>query len=251
MTDTWGLGRYAAIADRLRPAAHTLVDAVDARQGLHLLDLAAGEGNCALEAARRGARVTAVDASPAMVATGRAATGDLPVEWVEADARTLPLGDAEAGAAVSSFGVIFVPDPEAAVAEVARVLRPGAPLAVATWVPDGVVSATTRVFQRHVGPPPHDVYQWGREDRVRELLAGDFTDVRVEVRPLPWPAESAEDAVAWMAANSPQHVHAFRTMGDAAPGVQAEMAAVIREHLGDADPRAMTLPWLLVTARRR
>lgn len=251
MTDTWGLGRYVAIAERLRPAAHALVDAVGAREGLHVLDLAAGQGNCALEAARRGARVTAVDASPAMVATGRAATGDLPVEWVEADARTLPLGDAEAAAAVSSFGLIFVPEPGAAVAELARVLRPGAPLAVATWVPDGPVSATARVFADRFGPPPHDVYQWGREERVHDLLDGGFTDVRVEIRPLPWPAASPEDAVAWMAANSPQHVAGFAALGAAAGDVRREMAAVIAEQLDGADARSMVLPWYLVTARRR
>lgn len=251
MTDTWGLGRYAAIAERLRPAAHALVDAVDAGPGVHLLDLAAGQGNAALEAARRGASVTAVDASPAMIATGRAATGDLPISWTEADARTLPLGDAEIEAAVSSFGLIFVPEPEAAVAELARVLRPGAPLAVSTWLPEGPVSATSRVFVDRLGPPPHDVYQWGSEERVRELLDALFADVRVELRPLPWPAGSPEDAVAWMAANSPQHIAAFAALGEQAGDARREMAAVIAEQLGDVDPRAMTLPWYLVTARRR
>lgn len=251
MTDTWGLGRYAAIAGRLQPAAHALVDAVGAGEGLHVLDLAAGQGNCALEAARRGARVTAVDASPAMVATGRAATGDLPVEWVEADARTLPLGDAEAAAAVSSFGLIFVPDPETAVAELGRVLRPGAPLALSTWLPDGPVSATARVFVDRLGPPPYDVFQWGREERVRALLDAGFTDVRVELRPLPWPAESPEDAVAWMVANSPQHVAGFAALGESAAEARRAMAAVIAEELDGADPRSMTLPWYLVTARRR
>ncbi len=250
--DSWALGRYAEIAARLRPAAHALVDAVGAGPGVRLLDLAAGQGNCALEAARRGAAVTAVDSSPAMVAAGRTATpADADVAWVEADARAVHAPDADFDAGVSSFGVIFVPEPEAAVAELARVLRPGARLALAVWTPAGALSATFPVFEAHLGPAPHDVRQWGRPERLHPLLDGAFEAVRVEERELPWPAGSPVEAVDWMAANSPQHVAAFAAMGAAAERARAEMAAIIERELGGADPRDLALPWHLVTAVRR
>lgn len=252
MTDTWGLGRYAEIAARLRPAAHALVDAVGAGPGVRLLDLAAGQGNCALEAARRGAAVTAVDSSPAMVAAGRAATpAGAEVAWVEADARAVPAPGAAFDAAVSSFGVIFVPEPEAAVAELARVLRPGGALALAVWTPGGALSATFGVFEAHFGPAPHDVRLWGRTERLHALLDDAFDAVRVEERTLPWPAGSPVEAVDWLATNSPQHVAAFAAIGEAAEEARADMAAIIERELGGEDPRDLTLPWRLVSALRQ
>jgi len=240
VSDVWALGRYSAIADRLRPAAHALVDAVDAGPGLSLVDVAAGQGNCAVEAARRGALVTAVDVSPAMVAAGREATpAGVAIDWVEADARAMPVPDATFAAAVSSFGVIFVDDPEAAVAELARVLRPGGVVALAVWTPHGPLSATFEAFAPHFGPPPHDIRQWGRPQRVHELLAGAFADVELEERALPWPSQSPTEAVDWLATHSPQHVAAFTALGDAAPGVREHMAEIVARELGHTAPRDM------------
>ena len=120
----WGLADYPGLADRLAPAAALLADLVQPGDP-RVLDLAAGTGNVAMRAARRGAAVTAADLSPRMVELGRARTAGLDVGWQVADAGDLPFENAAFDAVLSAFGIIFAPVPAAALAQARRVLASG------------------------------------------------------------------------------------------------------------------------------
>src|SRR5215211_7968128 len=115
--DLWGLADYTGFAERLAPAAHALVDAAGPLDGRRVLDLAAGNGNVAVLAAAAGAQVTASDSSPRMVEMGRERT-DGSARWLQADVQDLPLPDGSIDVLLSSFGLIFAPNPELAVAQV-------------------------------------------------------------------------------------------------------------------------------------
>jgi SAM-dependent methyltransferase len=194
--DVWALGDYAAIAERLEPAADTVVEAAGDVAGREWLDVAAGTGNVAVRAARAGARVTATDLSPGLVAQGRRRTADegLDVAWGVADAQDLPVANATYDVVSSVFGAIFAPDHDRVAAELHRVLRPGGMLVMTGWTPTGAAQAVNDVMAKAFGPPPGaPMTDWGVEARVREKLSA-FGDVRIETRTLEWGFDSAEHA---------------------------------------------------------
>jgi 2-polyprenyl-6-hydroxyphenyl methylase/3-demethylubiquinone-9 3-methyltransferase len=140
-----------------------------------VLDVAAGTGNVALRAAEAGAEVVAVDLTPESLAAGRreAEARGLAIEWVEADAQSLPFGDAGFDVVTSSVGVMFAPDHRAAAGELLRVCRPGGTIGVISYTPDGGVGEFFEVFARYAPAPPVDALPpvlWGEEEHVRALF---------------------------------------------------------------------------------
>ncbi|MFB3739478.1 MAG: class I SAM-dependent methyltransferase, partial [Candidatus Velamenicoccus archaeovorus] len=135
----WGLADYRPIARAIFPDAVALVEACGIRPGMAVLDVAAGTGNLAVAAARRGARVVACDFSPRMVEWGKARTAeeDLAVEWHVADAEALPFEDGRFDVVGSAFGAMFAPRPDVAAAELFRVAKGGGLVAMANWTPEG------------------------------------------------------------------------------------------------------------------
>jgi len=179
---TWSSGDYAVLGSTLQIVGESLCEAVDVSAGSLVLDVAAGNGNAALAAARRGGEVTASDYVEALLdqAGRRAAADGLRLETRVADAEDLPFGDDSFDFVLSTFGVMFTPNPERAAAELIRVCRPGGRIGLANWTPDGFVGRMFGIVGRHV-PPPAGVpspLAWGTEGRLHEL----FDDVaRVEV----------------------------------------------------------------------
>ena len=152
---TWASGDYAVIGVTLQIVGETLAEAADVRAGERVLDVAAGNGNATLAAARRFAEVTSSDYVPALLEKGRrrAEAEGLAVTFVTADAEALPFADAGFDLALSSFGVMFTPDHRRAAAELLRVVRPGGRIALACWTPEGFLGALFRAIGRHVPPP--------------------------------------------------------------------------------------------------
>ena len=146
----WGKGTYETTAADLRPAAHELVTAAAIRPGEHVLDVGAGTGNVALLAADLGARVTAVEPAARLreVIAETAGARDLTV--VDGTAADIPLPDSSVDVALSNFGIIFAPDPAAAVAELARVAKPASRILLTSWLPGvmgklvGIVAGAVR-----------------------------------------------------------------------------------------------------------
>lgn len=246
MRRVWGLADYTALAERLDPAAERLAACV---AGGPVLDLAAGTGNVAVRVVAAGHEVTAADLSPRMVELGRARTAGTAVEWVEADAAALPFPDRAFGTVLSAFGMIFAPDPAAALAQVRRVLVPGGRLALTAWPADGWMARMTGAMRRFVPPAAGvaDVLDWGRPEVVRGWLeAAGFVDVELTGATLPWHFDSPAAMSAFLREHSPTHAAAAARLGDAAP----EMIAAVEATAGAPDRTVrIEAEYLLITTR--
>jgi SAM-dependent methyltransferase len=172
----WATGDYAVIGTTLQIVGERLAEAVDLCAGERVLDVAAGNGNATLAAARRFADVTSTDYVPALLERGRerAQADRLTVAFQTADAEDLPFDDGSFDVVLSTFGVMFTPDQEKAAAELSRVTRPGGRIGLANWTPEGFIGQLFRTIGRHV-PPPAGVKSpalWGSEARLAELFPG-------------------------------------------------------------------------------
>ena len=150
----------------------TLCEALDLRAGERVLDVASGNGNATLAAARRGCDVVSTDYVGALLERGRARASaeGLAVRFEEADAENLPYTDASFAVVLSTFGVMFTPDQQRAADELARVCRPGGKIGLANWTPSGFIGELFKLIGRYV-PPPAGVKPpllWGTEERLRE-----------------------------------------------------------------------------------
>lgn len=175
----FSMGDYSKIALRLEAASKRLVADCRLEPGDRVLDVAAGNGNVAVSAARRGARVVALDLTTAMVQAGRRRTSvsGLDVEWIRGDAEALPFADEQFDCVASVFGASMAPQPAMAAEELFRVVRPGGKVAMANWTSEGLASKLGAIMTSYLGSPPmrqrkkHPrTYGWGHEDGVRELF---------------------------------------------------------------------------------
>jgi SAM-dependent methyltransferase len=172
----WSAGDYALIGITLQIVGERLCETVDLCAGSSVLDVAAGNGNSTLAAARRFARVTSTDYVRALLDRGkeRAAAERLSVSFQEADAEALPFADGSFDVALSTFGVMFTPNQEKAAAELARVVRKGGKIGLANWTPDGFIGQLLKLVGRYA-PPPAGVKPpvlWGTVARLEELFEG-------------------------------------------------------------------------------
>lgn len=171
---TWASGDFAVIGVTLQIVGESLAEAVDIRAGEHVIDIAAGNGNASLAAARRFARVTSTDYVPALLEKGRArahAEG-LDITFREADAEQLPFGDGSFDVALSTFGAMFAPDHARAAGEMLRVVCGGGRIGLANWTPAGFVGQVFRTVAAFV-PPPAGVQSpllWGTEEHLRAMF---------------------------------------------------------------------------------
>jgi len=253
----WSSGNYPEIATRFEPIATDLLAALGAElTGRHLLDLAAGTGNVALAAATRGAIVTATDITPRMVQLGQArtVTAGLTVRWVLADVGALPFAAATVDFITSCFGVMFAADPPAAVAEMARVLRPGGQLALVIWCPD---RPTDTLWEPLLGQRPRppaatvDPSDWGRPHVLAGWLRPAFTDVAIARWPFSWDFPTVTAALDYFLTASPRHAAALAALPpDERAGLRVELSTRLSV-MSAGDVISLPSPYQLVTARRR
>ncbi|MTV54054.1 methyltransferase domain-containing protein [Massilia buxea] len=195
---TWASGDFAVVGTTLQIVGELLAEAADVCGGEQVLDVAAGNGNATLAAARRFATVTSTDYVPALLDKGRAraqAEG-LDVAFQVADAEALPFEDGQFDCVLSTFGVMFAPDHAKSAAEMLRVLRPGGRIGVASWTPDGFIGQMFRVVGSYV-PPPAGVASpllWGTEAHLHELF-GTGATLRCTRREFNFRYRSAEHLV--------------------------------------------------------
>ena len=176
----WSSGDYAVIGTTLQIVGEELCEALDVRSGQKVLDVAAGNGNASLAAARRWCDVVASDYVPALLerARERTAAERLDIEFREADAEALPFPDGSFDVVVSIFGVMFAPDQDRAATEMIRVCKPGGKIGLANWTPDGFIGQLFKTIGKHVPPPgAKSPALWGTRARIAELFEPQATSV--------------------------------------------------------------------------
>jgi ubiquinone/menaquinone biosynthesis C-methylase UbiE len=182
----WSSGDYAVVGTTLQIVGEELCEALDLRPGQKVLDVAAGNGNASLAAARRWCDVVATDYVPALLerARERAAAERLDIEFREADAEALPFSDDTFDVVVSTFGVMFAADHDRAAAELARVCKPGGKVGLANWTPDGFIGQLFKTIGKHVAPPPgaKSPALWGTRTRIGELFEPRAASIESSLR---------------------------------------------------------------------
>ena len=179
---TWSSGDFGQIGTRLQIVGESICEAVDLLSTETVLDVAAGNGNASIAAARRFADVTSTDYVPALLEEGRrrAEADQLPMRFQVADAEDLPFADGSFDVVLSTFGVMFAPQPDRAARELLRVTRPGGRIGLANWTPDGFIGRLFDVV-RGFAPPPAGLrspMEWGTETRLVELFGPDAADIK-------------------------------------------------------------------------
>jgi len=179
---TWASGDFAVIGTTLQIVGESLAEAVDVLAGERVLDVAAGNGNATLAAARRFADVTSTDYVTALLDKGqaRAKAEGLNVRFQVADAENLPFDDESFDVALSTFGAMFTPDHTRPAREMLRVVRPGGRIGLANWTPEGFIGQLFKVIGAHV-PPPAGLKSpalWGTEPHIVALFGSEAADIR-------------------------------------------------------------------------
>jgi ubiquinone/menaquinone biosynthesis C-methylase UbiE len=254
----WALGDYGRIADELVPGiGPTVAEACRITAADRVLDIAAGTGNAAIAAARAGARVTASDLTPELLAIGerRAAEAGLDLAWQVADAEALPFETASFDVTLSAIGIMFAPFHRAAAGELLRVTRPGGRIGVASWTPAGFIGRMFAAMKPYAPAPPAGAQPpplWGEEEHVRTLLGDGVTglsaerhDVRIDL------FETGAQCRDYFKAHYGPTITAYRALGQDTERVAALDGALA--DLGDAwldEHHGMAWEYLVVTAER-
>jgi ubiquinone/menaquinone biosynthesis C-methylase UbiE len=182
----WSSGDYAVVGTTLQIVGEELCEAIDLRPGSKVLDVAAGNGNVTLAAARRWCEVTSTDYVPALLERGRerAAAERLVIDFRQADAEALPFPDTSFDVVVSTFGVMFTADQDKAATELLRVCKPGGKVGLANWTPEGFIGRLFKTLGKHL-PPPAGVKSpalWGTRARLNEMFGAQASEINAEPR---------------------------------------------------------------------
>jgi SAM-dependent methyltransferase len=182
----WSTGNYAVVGTTLQIVGETLCEALDLRSGARVLDVAAGNGNATLAAARRWCDVVSTDYVGSLLEAGRAralAEGHK-IQFQEADAEALPFADASFDVVLSIFGVMFTPNQEQAANELARVCRARGRIGLANWTPESFIGQVFKTIGKYV-PPAAGVKSpalWGTSQRIQDLFGGSARAIRTSNR---------------------------------------------------------------------
>jgi ubiquinone/menaquinone biosynthesis C-methylase UbiE len=253
----WASGDYAVIGTTLQVVGEQLADACDLRWDERVLDVAAGNGNATLAAARRGATVTSTDYVASLLDRGaeRARAERLDVRFQVADAEALPFEGASFDAVVSTFGVMFCPDQAKAAFELTRVCRPGGRVGLANWTPEGFVGQMFKTLGRHLPPPAgaQSPALWGVESHLHSLFGEYAAGIAVTRRKFDFRYRSAAHFIevfrTWY---GPVH-KAFAALG-AEGGIALERdltELLIRMNRGGTDSLVVPSEYLEVVVARR
>ena len=243
---TWASGDYAVVGTTLQIVGESLAEAIDLRAGESVLDVAAGNGNATLAAARRFADVVSTDYVPALLDKGRerARAEGLNVQFQTADAEALPFDDGRFDVLLSTFGVMFTADHPRAAREMLRVTRSGGRIGMANWTPEGFIGRLFKLIGAHV-PPPAGVKSpalWGTEAYLRELFGAQAASIRIERRTFNFRYRSAahwlEIFRGWY---GPTH-KAFGALDAAGQAALAKDITALIEQLNVGGANAMVVP---------
>lgn len=253
----WSSGDYAVVGTTLQIVGENLCEALDLHAGHRVLDVAAGNGNASLAAARRYCDVVSTDYVAALLERGRerAAAERLPIEFRVADAEALPFPDASFDAVLSTFGVMFTPDQERAAGELLRVCKRHGRIGLANWTPEGFIGQLFVLIGRYLPPPAglRSPALWGSRQRLRELLGAQAAVLDVQVRQFVFRYRSPEHWIEVFKIVYGPMVKAFAALD---PSRHADLIVDLRalvQRFNRAHDRSMVVPsdYLEVVVTRR
>lgn len=202
----WGTANYSGVGSRILLVSELLCEAVDLQGGEKVLDVACGNGNTALAAARRFADVTGCDYQPRLLqqARARAEAEGLPVDFREGDAEALPFQAGSFDVVLSTCGAMFAPDQERTASELLRVCRSGGRIGMVNWTPTSWVAQLGRTVGEYVPPPPGipSPVLWGDPGHLEKLF-GDEVEIRAPKRTFHFRFPSAEAHTDYFATEYP------------------------------------------------
>jgi SAM-dependent methyltransferase len=254
---TWESGDFAVIGTTLQIVGEHLAESVDVRAGERVLDVAAGNGNATLAAARRFAKVTSTDYVQHLLDKGRqrARAEGLKVEFLLADAEELPFGDGAFDVVLSTFGAMFTPQHQRPADEMVRVTRSGGRIGLANWTPDGFIGELFKVIGAYL-PPPAGLKSpalWGTETHMVELFGARAADIRCQRRDFNFRYASPEH---WLQVFRDCYGPTHKAFGALDAQAQARLAADItallkRRNRGGADSLVVPAEYLEVVVQVR
>jgi ubiquinone/menaquinone biosynthesis C-methylase UbiE len=221
----WSAGDYAIVGTTLQIVGESLCEAVDLRAGARVLDVAAGNGNAALAAARRWCDVVATDYVAALLDQARVRAGAecLAIEFRQADAEALPFPDNSFDGVLSTFGVMFTPNQAQAARELVRVCKPGGKIGLANWTPGSLIGELFKLIGKYA-PPPAGVMSpalWGTEAHLRELFGDEVSAIDTIRRHFVFRYRSAEH---WLSVFKTYYGPMLKTFGALPADKQGELA---------------------------
>jgi ubiquinone/menaquinone biosynthesis C-methylase UbiE len=249
----WGNGPYERIANTITEVHDAVVEKLAPAPGDRWLDLACGTGAVAEHAAAAGADVIGVDLAPALIETAkqRAQELGLEIDYRVGDAERLDLPDASFDKVSSTCGIMFAPDHEAVARELARVTAPGGRIALANWTPTGGIGKMFKVMAPYQpAPPPSSPFDWGTEDRVRELL-GDLFELEFEEHVTTLRVPSAEDYWELFSTSYGPTKTLADSLGERRVELHRDWIEFFESTYGDGGEIAHTREFLLASGTRR
>jgi SAM-dependent methyltransferase len=242
----WSSGDYAVVGTTLQIVGEELCEALDLRAGQKVLDVAAGNGNASLAAARRWCEVVSTDYVASLLERGRmrAEAEGLSLAFREADAEALPYEDASFDVVLSTFGVMFTPNQEQAATEMLRVLKSGGKIGLANWTPDGFIGQLFKTLGRYVAPPAgaKSPALWGTRARLGELFGAGAASIKTEPRHFAFRYRSPEHFLDVFKTYYGPMLKAFAALdGTAQQGLRRDLLALIGS-MNRADDGSMVLP---------
>src|SRR5262252_318190 len=231
---TWASGDYAVVASRIVLISELLADAADLKAGWEVLDVACGNGNTTLAAARSGTYALGIDYVPELLEGGRmrAVAEGLDVEFRLGDAENLPVDEESYDAVLSVFGAMFAPDHQRAADEIVRAARPGGTVGLASWTPDGFIGQMFGAIARHVPGPPGvaSPLLWGTDEHLHGLFGPAAADARSVQRTFTWRFTSPEEFVSFFRRWYGPALKAFETLDDSRrTALAADLAQLARD----------------------
>jgi SAM-dependent methyltransferase len=215
----WSSGDYAVVGTTLQVVGEQLAEAMDLRAGQTVLDVAAGNGNFTLAAARRWCEVTSTDYVEALLARGRrrAEADGLQVKFQVADAEDLPFAAASFDAVASTFGGMFSPDQDRTAAELVRVCRRGGRIGLANWTPEGFIGQMFKTIGKHLPPPPgvKSPANWGSPSWIEAAFGASASAIVAEPRHFAFRYRSAQHFLDIFRAYYGPMLKAFEVLDDA------------------------------------
>lgn len=232
---TWGSGDYGRVGITLQITGEGLCEAMDIRSGESVLDVAAGNGNASLAAARRFCKVVSTDYVASLLDQSRvrAAAEHLIVDYQEADAEDLPFEDGSFDNVVSTFGVMFTPNQGKAASELIRVCKKGGKIGLANWTPDGFIGQVFKTVGRHLPPPPgvNSPAAWGTEAFLREHFGHQASNISVSKRHFTFRYHSPEHWLDIFGTYYGPTLKAFEALGEAGgEALRQDLGKLIQRH---------------------